>query len=57
MSLFEHLTQKAKAHRQRIVLPEGLEPRTRTAADRILADGLADIILIGNADDIKNIAS
>ncbi|MBD5234519.1 MAG: phosphate acetyltransferase [Bacteroidales bacterium] len=57
MSLFEHLTQKAKAHRQRIVLPEGLEPRTLTAADRILADGLADIILIGNADDIKKLAA
>lgn len=54
MDLFEHLTSKAKAHRQRIVLPEGLEPRTLTAADRIIADGLADIILIGNPADIQN---
>ena len=47
MDLFEKLTAKARAHRQRIVLPEGLEPRTLTAADRIIADGLADIILMG----------
>ncbi len=57
MDLFEHLTRKAREHRQRIVLPEGLEPRTLTAADRIIADGLADIILIGNADDINKLAT
>lgn len=56
MDLFEKLTAKARAHRQRIVLPEGLEPRTLTAADRIIADELADIILIGNAADIHKLA-
>ena len=56
MDLFEKLTAKARAHRQRIVLPEGLEPRTLTAADRIIADGLADIILIGNPTDIYTLA-
>ena len=52
MTLFEKLTRKAKANPQRIVLPEGTEPRTLTAANRILSDGLAEIILIGNRDDI-----
>lgn len=56
MKLFEHLTAKALRHPQRIVLPEGLEPRTLTAADRILAEGLARIILIGNRRDIENMA-
>ena len=37
MGLFEKLTANAKAKRQRIVLPEGTEPRTLTAADRIIA--------------------
>lgn len=46
MELFEKLTAKAKASRQRIVLPEGDEPRTLTAADRILAEQIADIILV-----------
>lgn len=56
MELFEHLTRNAHEHRQRIVLPEGLEARTLTAADRIIADELADIILIGNKTDILNMA-
>lgn len=56
MELFELLTSKARKYKQRIVLPEGLEPRTLTAADRILADGLAEIILIGNAKEILAMA-
>ncbi len=54
MDLIEYLTANARANRQRIVLPEGLEPRTLTAADRIIADGLAEIILIGNPTDVLN---
>ena len=42
MKLFDQLTKKAKANRQRIVLPEGAETRNITAADHILADELAD---------------
>jgi phosphate acetyltransferase len=56
MGLFDKLTAKARANRQRIVLPEGTEPRTLLAADRILADGLADIILIGDPAEIKRMA-
>lgn len=56
MDLFEKLTANALANKQRIVLPEGLEPRTLTAADRIISEGLADIILIGNPGDILNMA-
>ena len=44
MGLFEKLTKKAKEERQRIVLPEGTEPRPLTAADRILPEGIADVI-------------
>uniref|UniRef100_UPI0026E10F67 phosphate acetyltransferase n=1 Tax=uncultured Alistipes sp. TaxID=538949 RepID=UPI0026E10F67 len=46
----------ARKHSQRIVLPEGLEPRTLTAADRIIADGLAQIILIGDKTEIRAMA-
>lgn len=56
MKLFELMTAKAKAMPQRIVLPEGTEPRTLTAADRIIADGIARIILIGNPNDIHAMA-
>ncbi len=56
MTLFEKLTASAKANPQRIVLPEGTEPRTLTAADRIIADGLAQIILIGDPEEITKMA-
>ena len=57
MDLFEKLTKRAKANKQRIVLPEGNEPRTLTAADRIIADDIAHVILIGDAVEIKNMAA
>ena len=57
MTLFEKITERAKSCPQRIVLPEGTEPRTLTAADRILADGIAKVTLIGNPDDIRQLAS
>ena len=49
----ESIIARAKANKQRIVLPESLEERTLTAADKALADELAEIILIGNPDEIK----
>lgn len=57
MTLFDKLTQRARENRRRIVLPEGTEARTLTAADKILADGLADIILIGDPKEIMRMAS
>ncbi len=56
MNLFERLTAKAKSCRQRIVLPEGTESRTLTAANRIIAEDIADIILLGNVGEIKRMA-
>ena len=52
MSLIDSIVARAKSNRQRIVLPESFEERTITAADRALADGLADIILIGNREKV-----
>ena len=53
MELLQKNVQRAKANKQRIVLPEGLEPRTLQAADRIIADGIAHIILLGNPTEIQ----
>ena len=52
MTLMEKIIARAQSNKQRIVLPESLEERTLTAADKSLADGLAEIILIGNPDEI-----
>lgn len=56
MSLIDSIIERAKSNKQRIVLPESMEERTITAADRVLADDIADIILIGNPDEIKSYA-
>ena len=56
MTLIESIIARAKSNKQRIVLPESLEERTITAADKALADDLADIILIGNKEEILNYA-
>ncbi len=57
MNLIEKIIARAQTDKQRIVLPESLEERTLTAADRALADNLAEIILIGNPEEIFALAS
>ena len=52
MGLFKTLKDKAIANKQRIVLPEGEEPRTLQAADRVIADGIAEVTLIGDRETI-----
>lgn len=52
MTLFERLTKKAQENPQRMILPESTEPRTLQAADRILADKIAEIIFIGKKGEI-----
>lgn len=57
MDLMQDIIARAKANKQRIVLPEGTEERTLKAADRLVADGVADIVLIGNPDEIHKLAA
>ena len=52
MDVIAKLIQRAKDEKQRIVLSEGTEERTLTAADRAIADQLADIVLLGDSDEI-----
>ena len=56
MDLLSQIVARAKANKQRIVLPEAEEERTLTAADRVLADDIADIILIGNPAKVNALA-
>ncbi len=56
MDLISQIIQRAQSNRQRIVLPEGTEERTLTAADRAIADGLADLIILGNIDELHALA-
>ena len=56
MDLLSQIVARAKANKQRIVLPEAEEERTLTAADRVLADDIANIILIGNPAKVNALA-
>ena len=44
---------RAKENKKRIVLPETMDRRVLEAADYVLREDIADIILIGKEEDIK----
>ena len=57
MDLVQQIIARAKSNKQRIVLPEATEERTLRAADMVLAEDVADIILIGNPEEINALAA
>jgi phosphate acetyltransferase len=57
MNLIDQIKEKARKNKQRIVLPESYEERTLKAADRVLQDGTAEIILLGKPLDIQKQAA
>lgn len=52
-SFLQTIKQRAQAHKKTIVLPEGEDLRTQEAAKKIVAENLADLIVLGNPDEIK----
>lgn len=57
MELMNQIKAKAKSANKCIVLAEGTEERTLKAADIILSEGIARLILLGNESEIKNLAA
>ena len=57
MNLLEQIFERAKSNLQRIVLPEGNEIRTLKAADIILKEKAAKLILIGDETEIEKLAA
>lgn len=53
MNLLEQIKENAKRDKKTIVLPEGYEERTIKAADAVIEQGIADIILIGNKAELE----
>lgn len=49
----EQIKLRAKENRKVIVLPETMDRRVLEAADIVLREEIADIILVGNEDEIK----
>jgi phosphate acetyltransferase len=55
---FRHrLIEAARADVKRIVLPEGAEPRTVAAASIVESRGIAHCVLLGNPDEIREVAA
>jgi phosphate acetyltransferase len=56
--MFEHaLLERARAHRKRIVLPEGTEERILRAAEVLLRRGVCDLTLLGEEDAVRRKAA
>ncbi|WP_329401807.1 phosphate acetyltransferase [Streptomyces melanogenes] len=56
--MFEHeLLEQARAHRRRVVLPEGSEERVLRAADVLLRRDVCDLTLLGDVEAIRKKAA
>ncbi|MBQ6386126.1 MAG: phosphate acetyltransferase [Lachnospiraceae bacterium] len=54
MAFIDELKMKAKADKKTIVLPETMDKRTFEAAEKILKEGIANIVLIGTPEEIAD---
>ncbi|HEY8464735.1 MAG TPA: phosphate acetyltransferase [Bacillota bacterium] len=57
MNFIDHIKQKASQNKKTIVLPETEDPRTLKAAAAALKEGIANLILIGDRDQIAKQAN
>jgi phosphate acetyltransferase len=53
MHLVDQIKAKARTNLQTVVLPEGYDDRMIQAAGQIVADGLANIVLLGNEQTLQ----
>ncbi|MDA3891068.1 MAG: phosphate acetyltransferase [Salinivirgaceae bacterium] len=56
MDLIGQIREKAQKYQKTIVLPEGTEERTLKAADILVGDTIAKIILLGNKNEIEKLS-
>jgi len=54
MSIIENIKERAKKNKRTIILPESMDERVIKAAEIILKEDIANIILIGNEETIKS---
>ena len=53
MSFLETMLARAKADKQTIVLPEGNDPRTLEAAEKLIAHDACNVIVLGSEEELK----
>ena len=56
MNFLEQIAERAKSDLKTIVLPESNDMRTLKAAAMVLEKGIANIVLVGNEEEIKKLA-
>lgn len=54
MSFIDKIKERAKKNKKTIVLPESMDTRTMEAADKVLKEGIADLIIIGTDEEINS---
>lgn len=52
MNFLETIKERARADKKTIVLPESMDKRTFAAAEQILKEGIANIVIIGTPEEI-----
>lgn len=53
MKFIDKMIEKAKADKKTIVLPESMDKRTYDAAEKILKQGIANLVIIGTPEEIE----
>ena len=53
MAFIDEIKARAKSDKKTIVLPESMDKRTFEAAEKILKEDLANLIIIGTEEEIK----
>ena len=57
MAFIDSIKERAKLNKKTICLPETEDKRTLLAAAKVLEEGLADVVLVGNEEKIKDSAN
>ena len=53
MGFIDEIKARAKADKKTIVLPETEDERTYKAAEAVLKEGIADLILVGSKEEVE----
>ena len=54
MAFIDEIKARAKQEKKTIVLPESMDRRTFVAAEKILKEEIANLIIIGKDEEIKD---
>ena len=55
MAFIDTIKERAKADKKTIVLPESMDKRTYEAAEKILKEGIANLVIIGTPEENREV--